>query len=179
MKVKKYWILAVVILISGVVVCWARGEYDRKTLKGIKGFDVIVEGLSSDAKEAGLTRERLQTLVELKLRMAGIKVLTLNDKEFFIEKDITAEVFDRIKEFEKSYNNIKIDCSDQVFILIPYCPHPIVINGRSCIFNPPIPKVPMTAKGYAVDVPAATLQVLVALAFTFAMKLTCCTCNKN
>jgi len=80
MKAKKYRVLAVAILISGVVVCWASGEYERETLKDIKGFQFAVENLSSDAKDAGLSKERLQTLVELKLRMAGVKVLTQKER---------------------------------------------------------------------------------------------------
>ncbi len=50
-----------------------------ETLRGLKGMSVIVEGLQPGIKQYGLTKHQIQTDVELKLRMAGIKVL--NEKE--------------------------------------------------------------------------------------------------
>lgn len=46
----------------------------REALKGIKGVSVLIEDLSPVAKELGITKESLNTEVELKLRLAGIKV---------------------------------------------------------------------------------------------------------
>jgi len=46
----------------------------RAPLKGIKGIYVSIERLRPDAKELGITKESLKTKVELKLRLAGIKV---------------------------------------------------------------------------------------------------------
>jgi hypothetical protein len=46
------------------------------TLKGIKGVGVVVEDLRSDIEAAGLHEADVRTDVELKLRLAGIKVLT-------------------------------------------------------------------------------------------------------
>ena len=82
MKAKKYWILAGAILISSTVVCWAtiRAVSDPETLQGVKGIAVVIEILTPDAKAVGLSRERLRTLVELKLRMAGVKVITIRKK---------------------------------------------------------------------------------------------------
>jgi hypothetical protein len=48
----------------------------RATLKGIDAVSVIVEDLSDGAKLIGLTRETIQTDVELKLRLAGMRVTT-------------------------------------------------------------------------------------------------------
>jgi len=81
MKAKKYLILAAAILISSAVVYGAvRAVSERGTLQGVKGFHVLIEDLSSDAKAAGLSRERLKTLVELKLRMADVKVLPYDEE---------------------------------------------------------------------------------------------------
>ena len=46
----------------------------RDTLKGLNGVCVIVESLIPDAEQHGLTKEALQTAVELRLRQHGIKV---------------------------------------------------------------------------------------------------------
>src|SRR5437879_13447851 len=56
---------------------WARDtEYTRATLRGLEGVWVVVEGLGPDVEQAGLTKQQLQTDVELWLRKAGIPVLT-------------------------------------------------------------------------------------------------------
>ena len=46
-----------------------------ETLRGLKGFSVIIEELRDDITQAGLTHSILKTDVELKLRKAGIRVL--------------------------------------------------------------------------------------------------------
>ena len=46
----------------------------KETLKGIKGVKVVVENLSEDATKGGLTKEQIQTDVEVKLRTAGIRI---------------------------------------------------------------------------------------------------------
>ena len=51
---------------------------DTRSLVGIKGINVYI-GLGKDAKSAGLTEEQLKTDVELKLRLAGIKVNSIED----------------------------------------------------------------------------------------------------
>src|SRR5690349_8518843 len=51
-------------------------EYSRKSLKGIDGVHVVVETLADAVKQDGLSAQDIQTDVELKLRLAGIKVLT-------------------------------------------------------------------------------------------------------
>jgi len=54
----------------------ADSELDRATLTGLHGVGVIVERLDAEVERAGLTRGMLQTDAELKLRLAGIQVLT-------------------------------------------------------------------------------------------------------
>ena len=51
------------------------------SLRGLTGVRVVVEAFAEDAVRDGLRKETVQTDVELKLRMAGIKVLS--DKEYF------------------------------------------------------------------------------------------------
>ena len=46
------------------------------TLKGITAVAVLVEDLPDGAKLLGLTRDAIQTDVELKLRLAGMRVVT-------------------------------------------------------------------------------------------------------
>lgn len=48
-------------------------------LVAVKGIHVVIENLHDDAKSAGLTREQLQTDVELKLRHAGIKINSFDE----------------------------------------------------------------------------------------------------
>ena len=51
-------------------------ESTRATLKELSGVWVWVEDFSDDAKRAGFNQQTFQTDVELKLRLAGIQVLT-------------------------------------------------------------------------------------------------------
>ena len=51
-------------------------ELARATLAGLKGVAIIVEQLPPEVERAGLKRAVLQTDAELKLRVAGIRVLT-------------------------------------------------------------------------------------------------------
>jgi len=55
---------------------------ERETLRGLKGVFVLIEYLKEDVAKAGLTDTILQTGVELKLRKAGIRVLT--EDEWFL-----------------------------------------------------------------------------------------------
>jgi hypothetical protein len=51
-------------------------ERTRESLRGISALEVVVEDLPDGAKLLGLTKESIQTDVELKLRLAGIRVVT-------------------------------------------------------------------------------------------------------
>jgi hypothetical protein len=51
-------------------------EYARSTLRGLPGVYVAVEALDPDVQQDGLTKATLQADAELRLRMAGIKVLS-------------------------------------------------------------------------------------------------------
>lgn len=69
---------AVLIAISVGTLCTASDaaadEIERSSLKGLKGFVVLVERLRADAENNGLTTDSIRTDVELRLRQAGITV---------------------------------------------------------------------------------------------------------
>ncbi|HLI48706.1 MAG TPA: hypothetical protein VKV18_08480 [Chthonomonas sp.] len=56
-----------------------------KALRGLKGVYVLVEALQDNVKDTGLTRETLQTTVELELRRVGIHVYDRDDPKQYQE----------------------------------------------------------------------------------------------
>jgi len=95
MKTKKWWILAAIVGVCGAVLWAAKSQeggvskhfsdiagqmrFASKgcdTLIGLDSIGVLIENLHPAALEAGLSPDQLQTDVELKLRLAGIKVLS-------------------------------------------------------------------------------------------------------
>jgi hypothetical protein len=54
----------------------ADNETQRKTLAGFRGIYVSVESIDPEVERAGLSESAIQTDAELKLRLAGITVLT-------------------------------------------------------------------------------------------------------
>jgi len=73
---KRNWIVAGIMLLVCVGGVLAGLISEQRVLAGLQGVHVLFEDLSPGAKEAGLTKEQIQTDVELKLRLAGIKVLS-------------------------------------------------------------------------------------------------------
>lgn len=66
----------IAILVLGAANGLANDERsDRQTLRGITSVAVVVEDLPSEAVKDGLTRDQLQTDVEINLRKAGITIL--------------------------------------------------------------------------------------------------------
>jgi len=85
MKAKKYWILAgIVILVCAGGLLAASKLKDvveqRDVLVGLQGVCVRVETLINEAKDVGSMNELTQTDIELKLRRAGIKVLSREEQ---------------------------------------------------------------------------------------------------
>jgi hypothetical protein len=66
--------------LSGAGSWAANDEHTRATLRDLEGVQVVVEGLGPDVERAGLTKQQLQTDVELRLRQAGIRVLTKEER---------------------------------------------------------------------------------------------------
>jgi ribosomal protein S8 len=93
MKNKKYWVLAAILVICANII-WATNKTDsltspqvtsiiideRDTLKGLQGVYVLVENLKPEVEKYGLTRQQLQTDVELRLRQNGIRVLSKQEQ---------------------------------------------------------------------------------------------------
>src|ERR1017187_384283 len=76
-KMHKLILRAGILLLATTVGVTLRAQdSDTQTLKGIQGLGVVVEDINSEAERAGLHRTDIQTDVELKLRLAGIKVLS-------------------------------------------------------------------------------------------------------
>jgi len=78
-KVKRTSFLASVIFFFCLISSNGLAQSDSDavaSLKGLKGVFVLVEELGSYLENDGLNRDQIKTDVELKLRMAGIKVLT-------------------------------------------------------------------------------------------------------
>lgn len=69
------WLMAVV-LVAATAATAIDSKDGRETLRGLKGVYVLVEHLNPEAERDGLDKTTIQTDVELKLRQAGIQVLT-------------------------------------------------------------------------------------------------------
>jgi hypothetical protein len=65
-----------VLLLAGSAATAGDDEFSRRSLKGLAGVYVMVEPLGSEVEQGGLTKTSIQTDAELKLRQAGITVLT-------------------------------------------------------------------------------------------------------
>jgi hypothetical protein len=52
---------------------------DAAILRGISAVGVLIEGLPDGAKVLGLSEDMIKTDVELKLRLAGMRVTTMED----------------------------------------------------------------------------------------------------
>jgi hypothetical protein len=56
-------------------------EYQQKELIGLKGVGVLVESVRPEVERLGLTKDQIKTDVELRLRKAGVSVLTKEEWE--------------------------------------------------------------------------------------------------
>jgi hypothetical protein len=98
------WLGRLSLILTGLlsVVLWSsvagQGDSDdsRRSLVGLLGVRVTVDSIDSDAQRAGLFPSQIQTDVELKLRQAGIRVLTdsqagqmLSDPYLYVRVDVT------------------------------------------------------------------------------------------
>jgi hypothetical protein len=74
----------VVVMVSVLVAADQRTLYDvkpiqRTALVGLKGVYVLVESPKPEAQSLGLTKDQIKTNIELRLRKAGISMLTEKD----------------------------------------------------------------------------------------------------
>jgi hypothetical protein len=75
--------LTVLILLS-LTLCWPSvgstfTADKRDTLRGLREISVLIEYLPDDVEREGLSREHLQRDIEVRLRQAGLRVLTISD----------------------------------------------------------------------------------------------------
>lgn len=68
---KRHLLIALLLILTSTFLVGASG---RSTLKGLKHFNVVIEDLEPAAEQAGLSRDRLKTDVELRLRRARLPV---------------------------------------------------------------------------------------------------------
>lgn len=66
-------------LLAPSVLAQIDDNQNNETLRGLKGVRFTIRPVSPDLERDGITRSKLQTDVEIKLRQAGIHVLTEED----------------------------------------------------------------------------------------------------
>jgi hypothetical protein len=88
MRLKNILLAVVVITISCPTWAGATDLIPRESLKGLNGINVLIEQLRPEVETLGLTREQLQSDVELRFRMAGIRVAS-NDEEGLLTVSLT------------------------------------------------------------------------------------------
>lgn len=70
----------VIALFTLVQIAISQAWGEKESLKGLEGVGVLVEDMQENAMRVGLNRTQIITDVELRLRMAGIKVLTREER---------------------------------------------------------------------------------------------------
>jgi len=103
-------------------------ELGKESLKGLNGVYLIVERLNPDIEKDGLTKNSIKTAVELKLRMAGIKVLT--KEEIFKDPDSPVLHVQVVSIKERT-----IDSFYAIGINIELYQHVFLIRDKSIIFH--------------------------------------------
>lgn len=73
-----------VFMLLGLTLCWPTVGFGftadkRDTLRGLKEISVLVEYLPDDVEREGLNREHLQRDIEVRLRQAGLHVLSISE----------------------------------------------------------------------------------------------------
>jgi hypothetical protein len=83
-------IVLAVLALSVSVSARASEDLEAESLRGVTAIKVIFGNLNANAIEAGLSQQELQTAVELRCRMAGLKVVTsaASDDDGFLYIDI-------------------------------------------------------------------------------------------
>ena len=84
MKKARCWVVLIIILTLMMLNSLAFGQHDskssRQTLRGIHEIFVLVEPLKPEIDRDGVLTDQLQTETEYKLRLAGIKVCSLQQR---------------------------------------------------------------------------------------------------
>jgi len=135
MKTKKYSTLRVMLaVICGSTLYTINGCDDKEKVgdynaltgieaeyvgTGIDAMYVVVEDLSKDAIEAGLTRKQIQMDVELKLRQEGIRIVS---KEESLKTPVDAFLYVnvsviKIRDLPKLAHHITVELKQGVFLM--------------------------------------------------------------
>jgi hypothetical protein len=81
-------VLVTLLLGCGFNLLASDAELNRRTLKGIKSISVLVENLSDAAISDGLSVSQIQTDVELRLRLAGIRVDPTTEPYLYVRANL-------------------------------------------------------------------------------------------
>lgn len=77
---RNLWIAVLVLVVGPISPTLAGdGPRDRESLAGLAGVHVLVEPMDADVEQEELAQSTLRTDVEVKLRQAGIRVLTMTE----------------------------------------------------------------------------------------------------
>ena len=77
---RNLWIAVLALVVGLVSPTLARDlPGERASLAGLAGVNVLIEAMDPDVEPEGLERSALQTDVEVKLRQAGVRVLTITE----------------------------------------------------------------------------------------------------
>ena len=73
-----------VLILLVLTLCWPTVGFTftadkRDTLRGLREISVLVEYLPDDVEREGLNREHLKHDIEMRLRQAGLRVLTISE----------------------------------------------------------------------------------------------------
>jgi len=79
MALKMYVKINIAVLVIVLLFPCVSYANEQNALRGLNGLCVIVEDMDPKMEELGLTRDQIQTDVELRLRRAGIIVLTMEE----------------------------------------------------------------------------------------------------
>ena len=96
------WILLITVAVLLLTSPDANAEFvveDKETLRGIKAIFVAIEPIRPEAEGFGLTQDKIRSDVELKLKIAGIKVLS---KEEWLKTPGSPRLYININQV---YNN--------------------------------------------------------------------------
>jgi hypothetical protein len=98
-------LLLTTLLFASAWTTQAQSLLGRETLKGLRGFSVIIEEIKSNELHSGLSQDEIRTDVELRLRKAGIRVLTKEERHRtpgmpFIGVTVTMYVFEQVRSFD-------------------------------------------------------------------------------
>ena len=77
MRLRVLILLGLIVSEPTVAVCFTADK--RDTLRGLREISVLVEYLPDDVEREGLNRDHLQRDIELRLRQAGLHVLTISE----------------------------------------------------------------------------------------------------